>query len=203
MRWVQHWIIGHNCRKGRRSLPYQLGCLLPDWFDRHPIHRTTESMEHVLDMAVRLRDCPPGPLRDWRLGVLSHFLCDYCTQAHNEEYYRFYRHRVYEVMAQKRILALRREDPEGLARIDRAEPPPPLPGRDAGDEVFRAAFRAFLLEELEHLHRAIRGLNSPCWYRDQRIMDLDIRWAHRLVWSMLWLFGEADRKNWEGADNGS
>lgn len=202
----------------RRSLPYQLGCLLPDWFYRHPIHRTDESMDDFLMRAVRIRHMPDSPRRDWELGLLAHFICDYCTQAHNEEYYRFYRHRVYEVAAQKRIKAFRvkrdavhrqiRElraagtaDPEQIKDLRGQIPGPLRPFRplpvpetlldpETDDVRFREELHDFLTGQLEQQHREIRALGCEKWYTDERVMDLDILWARKILYAVLSIFGE-------------
>ena len=197
MRWIQHWIIGEDCLRSRRSLPYQLGCLLPDWFHRRPIHRWDESADNFLRRAEKVRTMPRGAARDWNIGLLAHFLCDYCTEAHNEEYYRFYRHRVYEVMAQKRIQRLRAEDGEALRRIEPLEIPPELTDPAAGEKAFSLALRAFLTEKIGELRGGIRALGSAEWVRDERVADLDIRWAHRLLYALLCIFGEEGREERE------
>ena len=192
MRWVEHWIIGEDCLKGRRSLPYQLGCLLPDWIDRHPIHRREESLENFLELAVQTRSLPRGRRRDWQLGLMAHFLCDYCTEAHNEEYYNFYRHRVYEVRSQRRIQELRRKDRKALTRVEPLPIPEMLLRADSGDEIFREALRRFLNENLDRLRGEVRALDCERWYTDTRVMDLDIAWAHRLLGALLRIYRETD-----------
>ena len=200
MRWVPHWIIGADCLPGRRSLPYQLGCLLPDWIDRHPIHRTDETLEIFLRRAEAARRLPKGALRDWRVGLLAHFLCDYCTEAHNGEYRRLFRHRVYEVRHQKRVLALRREGSPLLTRIESVPVPPALLDPETGAEAFQTALRDFVAGELDALHAQIRALNSERWYTDRRIMDLDIRYAHRLLRAFLRIMGDTETGKESDAD---
>ena len=194
MRWVQHWIIGEHCLEARQSLPYQLGCLLPDWFERHPIHRVKESLARFLDRAEKLRHTPAGPWRDWLLGTLGHYLCDYCTLAHNEEYYRFYRHRVYEVMAQKYIQARVREDPRRWQQERAPEIPEELLDPNLPADRFREALAAWLTEGLDQLRQQILALESPAWYRDERVAELDIRWAHRLLRGLLTILGENQKR---------
>lgn len=193
MRWVQHWIIGEHCLEGRRSLPYQLGCLLPDWFERHPIHRVKESFPRFLDRAERIRHLPAGPRRDWLLGTLGHYLCDYCTMAHNEEYYRFYRHRVYEVMAQKYIKARVRKEPLCWQQEREETIPAELLDPKLPADRFREALSAWLTEGLGRLRQEIEALGSPAWYRDERVAELDIRRAHRLLRGLNQILNETDK----------
>ena len=177
MRWIEHWLIGKDAYAPRRSLPYQLGTVLPDWFDRHPIHRWQETRELFLDKALQVSAMPPGFRRDWYLGTLAHFLCDYCCMAHNEEYYRYYRHRVYEVQSQKYFLRVRKKRKKAIYHLEKTQLPEP--GNASGD--IREDVSGLIEAYVGKLHAQIKALDSDCWFRDHRIMALDIRYAHGLV----------------------
>lgn len=202
MRWVQHWIIARVSLKSRRSLPYQLGSVLPDWFAIHPIHRTTESLDKFLDRAVKLRALPPGLRRDWYLGTLAHYACDYCTQSHNEEYYRFYRHRVYEVLAQDLIRAEYKKDPRRYDLKAGLPVPAALTDPATAPEAFRRELKDFLLTQIDRLHGEIRDLHTEQWYRDPRVAELDIRYACLILYALLCIFGEPDVLKGDDDGNG-
>lgn len=192
MRWIQHWIIGKECLKGRKSLAYQLGCVLPDWFDTHPIHRIKESFSHFLNDAEKTRHLSPGPYRDWKMGNLAHLLCDYCTMAHNDEYYRFYRHRVYEVMAQKRFQRERDKGNNCLIAEKDIPIPPALLESTTSAARFKESLSSFILHFIDELHREIDKLESQCWFRDERIAECDTRYAYLLLNALLKILGEEE-----------
>jgi hypothetical protein len=177
LRWIEHWIIGKDAFAPRRSLPYQLGTVLPDWFERQPIHRWQETRELFLDRAQKISAMPPGIRRDWYLGTLAHYLCDYCCMAHNEEYYRYYRHRVFEVQSQKYFLRVRKNRKNDIYQLEKSNLPAPYEtSGDIREDVSR------LIESYTgKLHERIGVLGSECWFRDHRIMALDIRYAYGLV----------------------
>ncbi len=173
MRWVVHWIVGEAALRGRRSLAFQLGCLMPDWFELKPIHRWRESGSKFLDRAERVRSMPDGWRRDWLLGTLAHFACDYCTMAHNEEYYRFYHHRAYEVLAQNYLIRRCRENARWL-QTGPAEMPAVLTS-SADASAFRQALSVWVLDHTDALHEKISELHTAKWYQDERVAELDIR----------------------------
>lgn len=179
MRWVVHWRIGEAALAGRRSLAFQLGCVLPDWFELHPIHRREESGQLFLNRALSVRAMAPGWRRDYRMGTLAHFACDYCTMAHNEEYYNFYRHRIYEVLAQKYLIRRCKTDPSWF--VSEALPLPAELGPSADDAAFRTALWDAVNTRVEILHEAIAALRAPEWFREERVAELDIREGWRLV----------------------
>ena len=186
MRFVEHWTIGKDALSTRRSFAYQLGSILPDWFERKPIHRWKDNKDRFLKKASMVRELPPGFKRDWTLGTLAHYVCDYCCMAHNEEYYRYVRHRIYEVQSQKFFKREHKRNGLKIYRI-RAEylPEPPAP-----TGIFEADVAALVETWVGKLHERIDALNSPQWYRDERCMSLDIRYAHALLRALLTLLSD-------------
>ena len=89
MRWVEHWTIAKDALAPRKSPGFQLGSILPDYFERKPIHRWRDNRELFLEKVDRVCKMPPGFRRDWQMGTLAHYICDYCCMAHNDEYYRY------------------------------------------------------------------------------------------------------------------
>lgn len=177
MRWVEHWFIGKDAYAPKKSVPYQLGTVLPDWFERRLIHRWKETREDFLERAQQVAGMPSGFRRDWYLGTLAHYLCDYCCMAHNEEYARYYRHRVYEVQSQKYFLRIRKRKKEAIYHLKESE----LPSLPALSGDIRKDAAGLIEAYVGKLHERIDALGSDCWFRDRRIMALDIRYAHGLT----------------------
>ncbi len=178
MRWMQHWTIGRDCLNSNFSLPFQLGCVLPDWFERHPIHRYSDNQDRFWDRVGKIRSMKSSAKREWYLGTIVHYICDYCTQAHNEEYYQLYRHRVYEVKAQKLFLKNHKEHKDTY--IEYAKPHPiPHPTETIAD------LKAYLETTVQQLHNDIDQLNTPEWFTDERVMNLDIEYAYKLSTGMI------------------
>lgn len=208
MRWGQHWRISGDTYLPKRSLIFQLGSIMPDWFDRHPIHRWVDTKELFLDRVCKVAQMKPGIRRSWYLGFIAHFACDYCTMAHNEEYYNFYKHRIYEVLAQKYDKKIRKEKPGHVKKWMNAVDIRMLQyaetqgeneaGDDAGtnvtdpimpDEASVLRKKACYAVETctEKLHTDIAALHSPDWFRDRRVAELDIRYAYALLKVMIGL----------------
>jgi hypothetical protein len=191
MRWGVHWRIGRDSLHGRESLMFQLGTILPDWFERHPIHRRKESLGLIAERIVRLREMQPGRKRDWYLGTVAHFLCDYCCMAHNEEYYRFYRHRVYEVESQKYYKRVRAErKPRYVAAqlrfLEQAKRlHPALFDGTLSDDDFRGEMLDLINSAVLSLHRKIEALNTAEWWTDLRVAELDVRYSYYLIHAVL------------------
>ena len=180
MRWGEHWRISRDTYYPEKSLMFQLGSILPDWFDRHPIHRWVDTKELFLDRMCRIAGMKKGWKRDWLLGFAAHFICDYCCMAHNEEYYNLYKHRVYEVLAQKYDKKKRKK---GAAQIKKW-----MDAVDCGfmysedDELeFRDRICYAVEQCIGRLHAEIAKLNSADWSRDARVMKLDIEYAYALL----------------------
>ena len=200
MRWGVHWRISRDSLHERSSLIYQLGSILPDWFERHPIHRRKESLMPFLRRTERVRSMTPGVRKDWHLGALTHYLCDYCCLAHNDEYYRFYRHRVYEVDAQKYYKAVREQRKPRYVRGQllfadkvRKRYPALWNGTAAGEE-FQRQLRQLVDETVDELHGRIRDLQSEKWWVDRRVAELDVRYSYRLIFVLLCILGDETLK---------
>ena len=186
MRWGEHWRIGRDTYLPKRSLIFQLGTILPDWFDRHPIHRWIDTKDLFLDRVCRIADMKPGIRREWDLGFTAHFICDYCCLAHNEKYYDLYRHRVYEVLSQKYDKKKRKNGARQIRKWMNAV--------DCGfmySDDSRAGLReqvCYAVERcIEKLHSEIDALHSEEWSRDARIMKLDIEYSYALLKTVLHL----------------
>lgn len=200
MRWGVHWRIGRDSLHDRYSLIYQLGTILPDWFERHPIHRRKESLAPMLKRAERVRSMAPGLRKDWHLGALSHYLCDYCCLAHNDEYYNFYRHRVYEVDAQTYYKNVREKRKARyvagqmrFAKFVQKNYPTLWDGTAKGEE-FRLELRRLINETVDELHGKIAALDSEKWWVDRRVAELDVQYGYRLIFAVLCILGERNLK---------
>jgi len=193
MRWIVHWKVGQAALHGRRSLAYQLGCVMPDWFEIRPIHRWKETGKKFLDRAVLVRRMKPGFRRDWLLGTLAHYACDYCTTAHQEEYYRFYRHRVYEVMAQRYFLRRSRKKPNWFVSGP-AGVPEALRDPRVSDRAFREALSAWIASHIDALKERISERVSDAWYEDEKTAELDIRESYLLLSELTGIFDKDGKR---------
>lgn len=196
MRWGVHWRIGRDSLHARKSLIYQLGTILPDWFERHPIHRRRESLMPFLKRAERVREMKPGLRKDWELGCLVHYLGDYCCMAHNEEYYRFYRHRVYEVISQNYLKRVREANKPTYTLLQKhfaayvRREFPTLWDRTANGVMFREELRRLINTTVDALHGKIDALQTEKWWLDLRVAELDVRYSCRLIYAVLYILGE-------------
>ena len=188
MRWVEHWTIAKDALAPRKSPGFQLGSILPDYFERKPIHRWRDNRELFLEKVDRVCKMPPGFRRDWQMGTLAHYICDYCCMAHNDEYYRYYRHRVYEVLSQKFFKRQRRSGGTDIYRI-RPQNLPAVP-EPSGD--LRTDTAGLVEAYVKTLHERIAAFGSTEWFRDERCMDLDIRYAYGLLRAALVYWGEEE-----------
>ncbi len=191
MRWGVHWRIGRDSLHGRKSMIFQLGTIMPDWFERNPIHRRNESLNLIAERIVRIRKMQPGRKRNWYLGTIAHYLCDYCCMAHNDEYYHLYRHRVYEVKSQKyykRVCTKRRPryialQLRFLERVKRLHPL--LFDSALCDDDFQREMLDLINSVVLSLHQKIDALNSKEWWTDHRVAELDVRYSYFLIYVIL------------------
>ena len=193
MRWGEHWRISRDVYYPDKSLFFQLGSILPDWFERHPIHRWVDTKELFLDRICKISRMKRGKRREWYLGTIAHYICDYCCMAHNEEYYNLYRHRVYEVLSQKydkkkrkdgdrRIEAWMNRVGTKLWMQDRGEV-------QAGNNLREKTGHAVELYT-GRLHEEINALESSEWFRDPRVMKLDIEYSYGLLQTVMLILAE-------------
>lgn len=182
MRWGEHWRISKDCYEPKKSLMYQLGSILPDWFMRHPIHRWNDTKDIFLERAYKVLNMKEGPIRDWNLGVLSHFVCDYCCMAHNEEYYDLYKHRVYEVLSQKLYKKMRLYNYESKEKWIKYDIQYEISEEkiDSG-EKFKNNLTIIIEYYIKELHDKIKSVGSIAWYKDHEIMELDILYSYALL----------------------
>ena len=128
-----------------------------------------------------------GFARDWKLGVLAHFICDYCCMAHNEQYYDLYKHRVYEVLSQQVYEKLRYGDAFNNILMEYGTAEYDLTSFETAES--EAAFKDALSQMIEHylreLHSRIEGLECYEWHRDERVVCLDIAYAYALLGQFL------------------
>lgn len=189
MRWKQHRMIGKDCFCNKPSLFFVIGCCAPDVLDFYRTHRAKETLDIFVKNSTKIRKMRNGFIKDYCIGVLSHYICDYCTQAHGEEYFRFFRHRVYEVQMQKYYLKnynefynLPNNNPIIIPQILK------VPGLN--DELFVEKFRIFLEKYLLERNEKVKALESSKWYIDHRIMALDIYYSYCLLSAIMTIFRE-------------
>ena len=184
MRWGEHWRISRDTYFPQKSLAFQLGSILPDWFERHPIHRWVDTKELFLDRVCRIADMKKCVRRDWYLGTVAHYICDYCCMAHNEEYYSLYKHRVYEVLSQKYDKKKRKRGTPQIKKWMNAVDCGFMYTDDSESDL--KARICYAVEQcIAKLHGEIRALNSTEWFRDARIMKLDIEYSYALLKTVL------------------
>lgn len=198
MRWGVHWRVAKAALKDRRSLAYQLGSVMPDWFETRPIHRWKESGKKFLDRAEKVRRMRRGWRRDYLMGTLAHYVCDYCTMAHNEEYFRFYRHRVYEVLAQNCLNRRCREDRDWFEG-ERSTVPAVFRDPGTDDVTFREALTELVTEHTDALHGRIGLLQTAGWewFRDERVAELDIREGWHLTSALVQILEQPAKRGKE------
>ena len=108
MRWREHWGIGRDALWSRRSLAFQLGTLLPDWFERKPKHKSELTLHRICMRIAIARQMWDGARKDFVMGTIVHYLCDYCTYPHEYCYEDYESHARHEIGAQRRYKELHR-----------------------------------------------------------------------------------------------
>lgn len=169
MRWVMHWKISKDCYDSK-SLIYQLGSILPDWFMRHPIHCYNKTKEKFEKRLYKTKQMKPGFRKNWNAGVLAHYIEDYCCTAHSDEnYFHLYNHRVFEVQEQKFF--------KKFSTIKKFN----IESKETIIETIEST--------LQSLQQDIKNFNSNEWYTDTKIMELDIYYSYALVKTVLQWIG--------------
>ena len=177
MRWIEHWKISKMVLR-RKSLCYQLGSILPDWFERRPRHTMEHSLDRVLKKIEKVQTMKNGRRRDYLLGTIMHYLEDYCCFAHNDnEYTKWYKHRVFEVQSQKYF---REHYKYYLPLIDN------LQDKD---------FCEFITKTVRKMEKYVYNLHNENWERDVRIIKCNIEFAFYLTNGVLDLIEENNYAN--------
>lgn len=114
MRWREHFDVGKQVLWNRNSDAYKLGLLLPDWFERKHWHRTEDTLDMIVNRIEMTRKLEWGTRRDFVLGTIVHFLCDYCTYSHENMYNDFTAHAKHEIDGQKWYLRKRKRNSDDV-----------------------------------------------------------------------------------------
>lgn len=197
MRWGQHWKIGRDVLWSRKSIAFQLGTILPDWFERHPIHRVKESYDNILNRIDIALQMPAGIRRDFMVGTIAHFVVDYCCYAHSDVYYDLIRHRIYEVKSQKKY---NRE--HSLKYETYMEMMPNLFEEFKHNKFDEDSsqnhkydvddIEAFINKYVAELLRMIELQNSKEWSRDENVMEFDTQYSYMVLYGVMSMLGEPE-----------
>ena len=109
MRFKQHWLIAKDIAGDKANLAYQLGSIFPDYFER--LHRHTMScmLESIHKRIDKIQRMPDGLRKQYLMGTVMHYMCDFCSYAHNDDVYnKWIRHRLYELNEQRFFLKHRK-----------------------------------------------------------------------------------------------
>lgn len=188
MRLIQHWKIGKDCMGRYSSLAFQLGTILPDWFERKTMHRIDESLDLILNRLNIISRMPEGIKRDFMLGTVVHFITDYCCFAHvGNHYNNWIVHRIYEVKSQK--LYCNQDTYNYILNMDNLY--------NKFIQEVTLTDNMYINIEI-YLHYIKNRLQyryitpNMKWYRDTNIMNTDIIYAYNMVYGILMLLGEFD-----------
>ena len=189
MRWIEHIGIGNECL-GRKSLPYTLGLVLPDWFERNKKHVWYVKLENISKRLYLIKTMKDSNLRDYYLGTIIHYICDFCCTAHNHNYTNYVRHLVYEFISQKyyvssnleRVLYIKHDITQSkyinyINKIKNAK----------SFYSFDFFFQRFIIRFLIRNHAKKSKYYSKYWYLDKRLIKLDIISAYELASLVIYL----------------
>lgn len=167
MRFVEHYNIAKEVSGGHYTIPYLLGSCLPDWFERFRLHRTKESLDIILNRIELVKKMQPGVTKDYLLGTIMHYLCDFSCYAHSDKYYDFLHHRIFEVKEQKYFKHVFRKPYMTRARF------------------FYNKYhnKQHFIEKVVMKHDiTIENLNCKKWWNSKEIMKIDLVYAYRLCY---------------------
>lgn len=176
MRFVMHRTIASDVFNDRGVFAFRFGCVAPDYAKWDRIHRTKETYDRTMDWYVSLQglQMPRNRKADFMMGMVCHFICDYCCHAHWDDFYSFIGHRIYEVELQKFYLKHRREI---LAWYEEYRASAGTLYEEFNKEPGRE-IREFLLSFLNRLNDENNGADDGKWYRSEKIMMNDIKAAY-------------------------
>lgn len=196
MRWIQHWKIGTEClgsSNGSTSIAYQLGTIMPDWFEKQSPHTINKSLDIVLDRISILCRLPKSDIRrQFMLGTVVHFLTDFCCYSHTEQNYKkWIYHRIFEVKAQK--LYCSQKTYKYILNMD-----------DFYNEFIqqcpKSDFGVYYYDTYKNIANFIDYYKDTIqyryitphikWYYDETIMNKDTYCAYNLIYGVLALLDE-------------
>lgn len=101
MRFYSHWNIAKDVAGENSNLAYLLGSIFPDYFERLTRHRTCESLSKIEERIRYIDSMKDGLKKQYLIGTVMHYLCDYCCYAHSDRYFEWIHHRIFECAEQK------------------------------------------------------------------------------------------------------
>ena len=169
MRFRAHYGIAKDIAGEDATIFFLMGALFPDYIERHRIHRTYESLPLIRRRIVHIHGMRDSALKEFMLGTVMHYVCDYCCYSHGEKYYEVVHHRIYENAEQE----FYRNNPELRVKcLKRAK------------NYYEKHDKTNLINMLASREQKIKALNSVTWWTDERIMEIDLYYAYALCYSL-------------------
>lgn len=162
MRFYSHWNIARDVAGENSNLAYLLGSIFPDYFERLTRHRTYESLDKIEERIRYINSMEDGIKKQYLMGTVMHYLCDYCCYAHSDCYFEWIHHRIFECSEQK-FYKYNSKD-KYIQRMNE----------------FRTHTNVDVSKYLDRRNQYIAKLNSDKWCKDKRIMKLDLFTAYSI-----------------------
>lgn len=163
MRFISHWNIARDVAGEKSNLVYLLGSIFPDYVERFTRHRTNESLDIIEDRINQISSLKDGVKKQYLIGTVMHYLCDYCCYAHSDKYFELIHHRIFECKEQKFHIKNSRDI--YIKRMNRFI-----------EQYENIDLQTFIKERNEYIEQ----LNIPKWWKDFQIMELDLSMAYCL-----------------------
>lgn len=159
----------------------RFGSVAPDWFLPKPIHVLDKTYYKRVDriLCKLRRNFVTNKLF---IGIICHYICDYCTYAHESKYLDVVGHRKYEVNLQEYFF-------ENWVQIKR--------WYKRYCDSDRALYEKYEINDIDSLNKNIVQIleklrekndseNDLEWWNNEAIMKRDILMAYRLLNLIKW-----------------
>ena len=169
MRFREHFGIAKDVAGEKAGFFYLTGSLFPDYVERHRIHRSDETLGLIKKRIYRIQHTSNPLVKDYLLGTVMHYMCDYCCYSHGDKYYEMIHHRKFENAEQDYFCKHSRKkyliNAEAFYRKN----------RDKNKKLS-------IEKTLKRRENYIENLNSTHWWSDERIMKADLYYAYALCY---------------------
>ena len=169
MRFREHFGIAKDVAGEKAGFFYLMGSLFPDYVERHRIHRSDETLGLIKKRIYRIQHTSNPIVKDYLLGTVMHYMCDYCCYSHGDKYYEMIHHRQFENAEQEYFRKHSRKkyliNAEAFYRKN----------RDKNKKLS-------IEKTLKRRAKYIENLNSTHWWSDERIMKADLYYAYALCY---------------------
>lgn len=181
MRWVEHYGIGKGSYGKGAPLMYKLGCLMPDWFERNKHHTYSETKEAFIDKVKTCLNELGEHKKDYVLGTIVHYICDYFCTSHDDTYSEYYKHARFEIMSQSYYKGLREMFDDNFGAGGRK-----VVGHDQISIKSTEQLVKYLEQQIRNMKNEVAEYWTSDWFKSSEISRINIEYSYSVSRIFIW-----------------